>query len=71
MRQWHWRSNRLQWESVFPKRVGVAMKALVDLFSTDYGLFSIAGIIFMIYMAYWFTRFFNRKMRESEALGEK
>jgi len=47
------------------------MKALVDLFSTDYGLFSIAGIIFMIFMAFWFYRFFNRKMAESEALGEK
>ena len=47
------------------------MKALVDLFSTDYGLFSIAGIIFMIYMSYWFYRFFQRKMAESEAAGEK
>jgi Protein of unknown function (DUF3149) len=42
------------------------MKALADLFSTDYGLFSIAGIAFMIGMAIWFYRFFNRKMAESE-----
>jgi Protein of unknown function (DUF3149) len=42
------------------------MKAIVDLFSTDYGLFSISGIIFMIGMAIWFYRFFNRKMEESE-----
>ncbi len=42
------------------------MKALVDLFSTDYGLFSIAGIIFMICMAIWFYRFFMRKMDEGE-----
>lgn len=40
------------------------MKALVDLFSTDYGLFSIAGILFMIGMAIWFYRFFMRKMNE-------
>jgi hypothetical protein len=50
---------------------GVAMKALMDLFSTDYGLFSIAIIVFTIFMAVWFFRFFNRKMAESEALGEK
>lgn len=42
------------------------MKAIADLFSTDYGLFSIAGIAFMIGMAIWFYRFFNRKMAESE-----
>lgn len=42
------------------------MKAIADLFSTDYGLFSIAGIAFMIGMAVWFYRFFNRKMAESE-----
>ncbi|MBT9554058.1 MAG: DUF3149 domain-containing protein [Hydrogenophaga sp.] len=42
------------------------MKAIADLFSTDYGLFSIAGITFMIGMAIWFYRFFNRKMEESE-----
>jgi len=42
------------------------MKAMVDLFSTDYGLFSVAGFIFMIGMAIWFYRFFMRKMVESE-----
>jgi hypothetical protein len=42
------------------------MKAIVDLFSTDYGLFSISGILFMIGMAIWFYRFFTRKMEESE-----
>ena len=47
------------------------MKALMDLFSTDYGLFSIAGIVFMLFMAGWFYRFFTRKMQESEAAGEK
>lgn len=42
------------------------MKAMMDLFSTDYGLFSIAGILFMIGMAIWFYRFFTRKMDEAE-----
>jgi hypothetical protein len=42
------------------------MKAIVDLFSTDYGLFSISGILFMIGMAIWFYRFFQRKMDEAE-----
>ena len=42
------------------------MKAIVDLFSTDYGLFSISGILFMIGMAIWFYRFFNRKMDEAD-----
>lgn len=46
--------------------IGALMKALVDLFSTDYGLFSIAGILFMIGMAIWFYRFFTKKMYESE-----
>jgi hypothetical protein len=42
------------------------MKAIVDLFSTDYGLFSISGILFMLGMAIWFYRFFQRKMNEAE-----
>jgi hypothetical protein len=42
------------------------MKAMADLFSTDYGLFSISGIVFMIGMAIWFYRFFTRKMNEAE-----
>jgi Protein of unknown function (DUF3149) len=46
--------------------VGGRMKAIVDLFSTDYGLFSIGVITFTIGMAWWFSRFFARKMRESE-----
>jgi hypothetical protein len=34
------------------------MKAMADLFSTDYGLFSVAGLLFMLFMAVWFYRFF-------------
>jgi len=47
------------------------MKAISDLFSTDYGLASIAGIIFMIGMAVWFVRFFNRKMEEDAAAARR
>ena len=47
------------------------MKAVVDLFSTDYGLFSVGVIVFTLGMAVWFYRYFNRKMNESEAVGEK
>lgn len=42
------------------------MKAIVDLFSTDYGLLSLAVIVFIIFMAGWFLRFFQRKMDESD-----
>ncbi|MFM6985860.1 MAG: DUF3149 domain-containing protein [Hydrogenophaga sp.] len=41
------------------------MKALADLFSTDYGLFSLAVLAFIPVMAFWFYRFFTRKMAES------
>jgi hypothetical protein len=40
------------------------MKLLTDLFSTDYGLMSIAVIAFMLVMAVWFGAFFRRKMNE-------
>lgn len=41
------------------------MKLLTDLFSTDYGLMSISGIVFMLGMGVFFYRFFTRKMNES------
>jgi hypothetical protein len=47
------------------------MKAIVDLFSTDYGLFSIAVILGTIGMAWWFNRFFKRKMEESERAAQR
>jgi hypothetical protein len=40
------------------------MKLLSDLFSTDYGLMSISGIIFMLGMGVFFIRLFTRKMNE-------
>lgn len=40
------------------------MKLLTDLFTTDYGLMSISGIVFMLGMGVFFVRFFKRKMAE-------
>ena len=40
------------------------MKMLTDLFSTDYGLMSIAVIAITLGMAVWFGAFFRRKMNE-------
>lgn len=48
-----------------PEPGACSMKALADLFSTDYGLFSLAVLAFIPFMAYWFYRFFSRKMDES------
>ena len=48
------------------------MKALVDLFSTDFGLFSVGVIAFTIVMGFWFNAFFKRKMAEdAKAAGQK
>lgn len=48
-----------------------AMKAIVDLFSTDYGLFSVAVIGFTLFMGFWFSRFFKRKMDEDAARAQR
>jgi hypothetical protein len=40
------------------------MKALSDLFSTDYGLMTVGGIAFMLGMGVWFIAYFKRKMAE-------
>jgi Protein of unknown function (DUF3149) len=48
------------------------MKLWTDLFSTDYGLMSIAGIAFMLGMGVFFIRLFKRKMAEdARAAGLK
>ena len=36
------------------------------LFSSEYGLFSLFVIAFVVGMAVWFSRFFKRKMIEDE-----
>ncbi|OYQ40210.1 hypothetical protein CHU94_12930 [Rhodoferax sp. TH121] len=40
------------------------MKLMSDLFSTDYGLMSLAVLAFIVAMAVWFGAFFRRKMNE-------
>ena len=40
------------------------MKLLNDLFTTDYGLMTVAGLTFMMGMGVWFVRYFMRKMDE-------
>ncbi|MBE2258300.1 MAG: DUF3149 domain-containing protein [Rhodobacteraceae bacterium] len=41
------------------------------LFSTDYGLFSVFMIVFVLAMSVWFPYFFRRKMREDAEKGSK
>jgi hypothetical protein len=41
------------------------MKALIDLFSTDYGLMSVAVIVFILAMAVYFLRVFLGLMDET------
>ena len=48
----------------FIRYKGISMKALSDLFSTDYGLMTVAGLTFMMGMGVWFIRYFMRKMDE-------
>lgn len=43
---------------------GFAMHALKDLFTTDVGLMSVAGIAFMLGMGVFFVRYFLRHIRE-------
>ena len=40
------------------------MRILTDLFSTDVGLMSIGGIVFMLGMGVFFVRYFMKHMRE-------
>ena len=42
------------------------MKMLIDLFSTDYGLMSLAVIVIMLSMAAFFLRMFVHKMNNNE-----
>ena len=41
------------------------MKLLIDLFSTDYGLLSLAVIAFILVMAVYFARYFIKHMQEN------
>jgi hypothetical protein len=42
------------------------MKMLIDLFSTDYGLMSLAVIVLTLLMAAFFLRMFLYKMNHNE-----
>lgn len=42
------------------------MQAMVDLFSTDYGLMSVIVIAGVIVMSVYFSMLFKRKMEEAE-----
>jgi hypothetical protein len=46
---------------------GAAMHALKDLFTSDVGLMSLAGIVFMLGMGVFFVRYFLKHMKEDEA----
>ena len=43
------------------------MRTLQELFTTDVGLMSIAGITFMLGMGVFFLRYFQRHIREDTA----
>jgi len=47
------------------------MKALADLFSTDYGLLSVGVIAFTLGMGVFFYRFFSKKMDEDAAAAAR
>lgn len=47
------------------------MKAIVDLFSTDYGLMSIAVILCVLVMAGWYAHYFKRKVDEAVRAQER
>jgi hypothetical protein len=42
------------------------MHALKDLFTSDVGLMTVAGLAFMMGMGVFFVRYFLRHMREDE-----
>ena len=42
------------------------MKMLIDLFSTDYGLMSLAVFVFMLLMGAFFLHMFLHKMNHNE-----
>lgn len=45
------------------------MKALIDLFSTDYGLLSVGVILFILIMLVYFLRLFMGKISASGEPG--
>ena len=43
------------------------MRALQDLFTSDVGLMSLAGIVFMLGMGVFYVRYFLKHMRDDAA----
>lgn len=43
------------------------MRLMQELFSTDVGLFSVAGIVFMLGMGVFYLHYFLRHMAQDEA----
>jgi hypothetical protein len=43
------------------------MEALKLLFTTDIGLLSLFTILFIVFMGFWFRRFFNKQIEAEEA----
>lgn len=41
------------------------------LFTSDYGLFSLFVIVFVIGMGVWFSRFYSKNIREDEARARR
>ena len=46
------------------------MGALRELFTTWIGLLSLDTIVFIIFMGFWFNRFFAKKIAESQPPAE-
>ena len=47
------------------------MHALKELFTTDVGLMSIGGIVFMLGMGVFYVRYFFKHMKEDEARAQR
>jgi len=48
------------------------MHALNDLLSTDYGLMSVAGILFMLWMGYYFISYMKKHIKmDAEAAAQR
>jgi len=45
--------------------------ALKDLFTSDVGLMSVVGIVFMLGMAVFFIRYFTRHIKEDAERAER
>ena len=61
----HWPRAWVQSETSIPTQ-GSTVKLLIDLFSTDYGLMSLAVIVVMLLMGAFFLRMFLHKMNHNE-----